>query len=271
MRVVTAINGAAWNVATLAGLRHRDRPELERSNYRGREVSLAGGVAAAVGALAGSAGARRRTAVAAALAIAPAGALGALDDLTESSQGRAKGLRGHLTALREGRLTTGAIKLAGISLAGLAAGTVLAGGRTAPGGIRIADAVTSGALVAGTANLVNLLDLRPGRALKVVAAVAVPLALARHDGAEVAAGVLGSSAAAAPSDLAETTMLGDTGANALGAGLGVALAAHPHPAVRLGALAVVLTATLVSERISFSAVIDRTPWLRNLDDLGRTG
>ena len=272
-RLVAAANAAAWTTAALHQLRSTERPQLQRTNFRGREVSLAGGIAAAVGTLAGVAGAGGRTAVAAALAVVPAGGLGALDDLTEAPDQRStKGLRGHLGALREGRVTTGFLKLAGISLGGLAAGTLLAGGRGSVATWRgIGDAVASGALVAGTANLVNLLDLRPGRALKAVGVAAAPLAFTPAPAGAVAAGVVGAVAAAAPADLAETTMLGDTGANALGAGLGVALAAQRSPAVRLVALAVVVGGILASEKISFSAVIERTSWLRTLDALGREG
>ena len=64
-------------------------------------------------------------------------------------------------------------------------------------------------------------------------------------------------------------MLGDSGANAAGALLGVAWAARlPRPA-RLLALAGVTALTLASERVSFTAVIERTPALRALDQLGR--
>ena len=117
----------------------------------------------------------RRTltlALAGAVAVTAAGGLGALDDLTEREQDRGtKGLRGHLGALAEGRVTTGAVKLLGITAASLFAGTVLADARrratgsSTPFAATALDAVTSGALVAGTANLLNLLDLRPGRAL----------------------------------------------------------------------------------------------------------
>lgn len=270
-RLLAAVNGAAFGTAALAQLRQRSRPALERTNFRGRTVSLAGGVATAVGTLAGTAGAGGATAAAGALAVGAAGALGALDDLTEAPEARStKGLRGHLSALREGRVTTGFVKLAGITTAGLVAGAVLAARRGRLGTWRgLGDAVTSGALVAGTANLLNLLDLRPGRALKVTVAVAAPLALAGGPGGVVAAGVAGAAAAGLPGDLAETTMLGDTGANAVGAALGVALAARRSPVVRLGALALVVAATLASERVSFSAVIARTPWLRTLDEAGR--
>lgn len=271
-RIIAVVNGAAWVRGGLAELRRDPLPELERTNFRGRTVSLGGGVAAAVGTLAGTLSAGGRDATAGVVAVLPAAALGAWDDLGEAPEDRAtKGLRGHLRALREGRLTTGAAKLAGITTAGLAAGAILAAGRGRLAGTGLLDAVTSGALVAGTANLVNLLDLRPGRALKVTAIVAAPLAVVGGPGSAVAAGVAGAAGGALPSDLAETTMLGDTGANALGAALGVALAAHPLPAVRLGALAVVVAGTLASEKVSFSAVIERTPALRALDGAGRLG
>jgi UDP-N-acetylmuramyl pentapeptide phosphotransferase/UDP-N-acetylglucosamine-1-phosphate transferase len=64
-------------------------------------------------------------------------------------------------------------------------------------------------------------------------------------------------------------MLGDCGANALGAGLATAaVAVLPRPA-RLAALGCVLALNAASERVSFTAVIERTPWLRRLDALGR--
>jgi hypothetical protein len=81
--------------------------------------------------------------------------------------------------------------------------------------------------------------------------------------------VLGSAAGSLPSDLAEQTMLGDAGANALGAGVGVvAASALPRPA-RLLALAGVTGLTLASERVSFSKIIDANRWLRAFDRLGR--
>ncbi len=130
-----------------------------------------------------------------------------------------------------------------------------------------ADVVLNGALVAGTANLVNLLDLRPGRALKASAALSLPVA-ATSAGAATGAG-LGAAAVAAPRDLGERDMLGDGGANALGALVGAQWAFGAPRAVRLVALAGVVGLTLASERVSFSGVIERTPWLRRADDLGR--
>lgn len=277
-RLLPALHAAGWTVAASVQARRSDRPSWQRTNFRGRTVSLSGGIATAVGTLAGTASVGGAPALAGAVAVTAAGGLGAFDDLTEREQDRGtKGLRGHLGALAQGTVTTGAIKLLGITAASLLAGTVLADARRRTSGastpfvLTALDSVTSGALVAGTANLLNLLDLRPGRALKAAILLGAPLAAAGGPGAGIGSAVVGSAVAAAPTDLAETTMLGDTGANALGAALGVGLASHPHPAVRLGALAVVVAGTLASERVSFSRVIDATPALAWVDGLGRDG
>jgi hypothetical protein len=113
----------------------------------------------------------------------------------------------------------------------------------------------------------NLLDLRPGRALKVGLLIGAPLATGPAGG--LAAGPVGAAAALLPADLDERIMLGDSGANALGALLGVALAARTGPVGRAAVLTAVAGLTAASERVSFTAVIERTDWLRRLDEFGR--
>ncbi len=145
-----------------------------------------------------------------------------------------RGLRGHLTALARGEVSTGAVKVIGLAACGLVAGALLhpgpAGGAGPPGSVDVGRA--PGRLIAGTANLVNLLDLRPGRALKAVLALGVPDRPPRGGEPAVAGRRrTGSALAALPADLGERAMLGDTGANAAGALLGVALG---RPAGRAG-------------------------------------
>jgi hypothetical protein len=67
----------------------------------------------------------------------------------------------------------------------------------------------------------------------------------------------------------EELMVGDTGSNPMGAAVGLGVVVAFGPAVRLSVLVVVLALNLLSERVSFSSVIDRTPPLRYLDRLGR--
>ena len=214
----------------------------ERTNHRGASVSLLSGPALAV-AVGLSADLPRAAALVVALG---AGAVGAYDD-ARGGRDQAKGFRGHAAALRQGRLTGGAVKVLGIGASGLL-GARLAG-RT--------DVLVAGAVVAASANLLNLLDLRPGRALK---AGAIAAAALRQPGP------LGATAALLPDDLGERTMLGDAGANALGAVLGLALLSR---APARTCLAVLVAATAVSEVVSYSRVIDAVPPLRWLDQAGR--
>ena len=241
-------------------------PRWRRENFRGRSVTLANGVAVAAGAAAGAFSAGRPDAAGLTLGAA---ALGLYDDLYGDSH--ARGLAGHVRALRDGRVTTGIVKLAGLGALGAASAALLRR--------RGVDAAVDVVLVAGSANLVNLLDLRPGRALKAVGfcAAAVALTPARPgtswatgtDRKPVAGSLAGAAVVALPLDLAETTMLGDCGANAAGALLGWCVAATPGRAGRVAAALAVVGLTLASERVSFSEVIARTEWLRRLDAWGR--
>lgn len=267
--------GAARGVLTARPPGGRSR--WERTNHRGETLTLLEGPAWTAGALAGvlaAPGLPPGVRAGAATGLAAAGVLGAVDDLAE--RGSSKGLRGHLGELAHGRLTTGGLKVVGIGTAGvLAAWSVLSAGPGRPAGAAgVADVVVAGGVVAAAANLVNLLDLRPGRALKVVLAGAVPALAAGGPAATLGAAAAGTSAVLLPDDLAERSMLGDAGANAAGALLGAALVAGTAGApggraVRAGALGVLAGLTLASERVSFTRVIERTPVLRELDALGR--
>ncbi|GAA1842652.1 hypothetical protein [Brevibacterium marinum] len=259
----------------------RSHEKVVRTNHAGRDVSLVEGPAVTAGLVAGGLlieAPRQRAATL--LVTTVAGGLGAVDDFLES--GDSKGLRGHLSALAQGQITTGGIKVVGIPLASIAAATILRTGRSSQGlfpSNRTAaektwcastvDVVVTGGVIAGTANLFNLLDLRPGRALK---AGLLTLAFMPHEhGLTWAPGaaIAGSSAAAWPDDLGGEVMLGDTGANALGAGLGTILAENSTATQRALVLSGLVGLTLLSEKVSFTSVIESTPGLREIDAFGR--
>jgi UDP-GlcNAc:undecaprenyl-phosphate/decaprenyl-phosphate GlcNAc-1-phosphate transferase len=243
-----------------------------RTNHRGEPVTLLEGPALAAGAIAGLVvrgsvqPAAWRQALAMAAGAAGAAAFGAYDDLAGS--GDRRGFRGHIGALRHGEITTGAVKLAGIGGTGILS-SALAGGSPA-------DVVINAGLVAGGANLLNLFDLRPGRAIKVALASGALIAAggavrAGRSAAPAGAAALPPVAAALallPEDLGERAMLGDCGANALGAMLGAAAAGLPRTA-RIALLAGIGGLTAASEKVSFTKVIERRPALRWLDMLGR--
>jgi hypothetical protein len=162
-------------------------------------------------------------------------AIGLADDRWS---GEERGFGAHLRA----RHTTGVLKLIAIPLAGL-----------------LRTRSLSGALLVGlSANFINQLDTRPGRAVKayLAAAIAVdaPLALA----------VL-----LAPYDLREMAMLGDGGANGLGAMLGLSSVNRFTGRGRWVAIGALAGLTLLGERRSLGELIERTPVLRELDAWGR--
>lgn len=274
-RLAAAAVAAAATSTTARMLRRwppggRDR--WTRTNHAGRPVTLLEGPAYVLGAAAGSFFSGSRAGV---VAVVGAGALGALDDLAGDASSR--GLRGHLSALGRGQVTTGAGKVLGLAVTGVLAAALVGADRdpTAVRANRAAavDVLLGCSVVAGTANLVNLLDLRPGRALKATLLLGAAMSLtgSTASGVSVASAsvAVGSAAAALRDDLAGASMLGDTGANAAGALLGVALVERWGRAGQLVALGVLTALTLASERVSFTAVIESTPVLRELDAWGR--
>jgi hypothetical protein len=132
----------------------------------------------------------------------------------------------------------------------------------------------SGLLIALSANAVNLFDLRPLRALKAFALGGVPLWLWLTGGTpapELEAGLSALLGAAPVYGLFEArrrVMLGDAGANMLGAVLGFAAAATLPWPVQLAAVAALTALHVYSEKHSLSAWIAARPWAAALDRWG---
>ncbi|HEX2576908.1 MAG TPA: hypothetical protein VHK88_11215 [Aquihabitans sp.] len=191
------------------------------------------------------------------------GLLGLVDDLLGDHGD--KGFRGHLRALAAGRLTTGGLKLVG--------GGLLALGVAATVADDLATTLLGAVVIALAANTANLFDRAPGRATKVaVVAMVALVALTPGDervGLVGTAALVGAAVGLLAPDLREQLMLGDAGANPLGAVLGLGVVLTTGPVVQVVVLAALAAANVAGERVSFSAVIARTPALRALDGLGR--
>ena len=270
------VSGAVAGAAAASALRllRRHPPggsaTWDRTNHAGRTVTLLEGPAYAVGAA--GAAALLGAGPGPVLAATSSAGFGALDDLRGDSS--SKGLKGHLTALTRGEVTTGAVKILGLGVTGLVSAALVdrsADGRgtTGPGGRPgLLDTVVGGAVIAGSANLLNLLDLRPGRALKATIALAALTATSPRSAAAAGAAVGAAAGLLAP-DLAGESMLGDTGANSAGALVGAALVQRTGRRGRWVALVALTALTLASEKVSFTRVIESTPGLRELDALGR--
>ncbi len=274
----TLVALAAALLLTPPILRHLQAEGFVRENYRGARLPFPGGIAiVAAGVLAlGVYSALITVAQFGPSDVAPTigltyplgvALLGLIDDLLA---GTPRGWRGHGRAVLAGAFSTGALKAVG-SLA-LAFYTL--------DGIGLVDGVgdylLAVALLVLTTNLFNLLDLRPGRSAKAFLLLGVLLSLVAwdgRDGFEPELWAIGPLAApilvVGFYDLRERTMLGDVGANMIGAVAGLWLIYAFDTTGQLIALAVVLALTVYGEFRSLSALIERTPLLRQIDSIGR--
>ena len=252
------------------------RHGLARDNYRGRRVAFPAGavlVACSLVALAPLAilddranldlldpGLRRWAVYVLGISL-----LGLIDDALGrgSDEETPRGWRGHARAVASGRFSTGAIKAVGA--------LALAAYATSGLGQRDFTYVADLALLLLTTNLFNLLDLRPGRVEKVFIALLAAVCIAAWTSVpiELLGVFIGPVLVVAAFTLRERAMLGDTGANLVGALAGVTLLVSLGETARYVALGIVLALNIYGEFRSISRTIDGVPLLRSLDSLGR--
>ncbi|ARF54650.1 hypothetical protein [Streptomyces gilvosporeus] len=249
-RISAVLTAAGATRAAYGALRRRPPGGAvlwDRKNYAGRSLQLHAGLATAAGTALTAAtapGLSARARGAAALAVLAAGGCGAYDDLFGIGDPR-RGFRAHLSALRRREVTSGAVKLFGIGAAGLAAGALLKP--------RPADKLLAGVVIAGSAHLVNLLDVRPGRATGAVLALGAPGLLRGGEAGVLSGAAMGAAGAVLGDDLAERTMLGDAGAHALGAALGLAIVAGNGRTGLAAHAAGLVAAAAAGDRVSRAA------------------
>ncbi len=186
--------------------------------------------------------------------------LGLADD---ALSGPERGWRGHVAALRAGRPDTGVLKALGTL--GLALAVMLA---------RAGDTerfLLGAAVLVLATNVFNLVDLRPGRAVKGLIVLGAALTIASGDVRPLwALGLfVGPTLVVGFYDLREQGLLGDTGASLLGAVAGVWLVLTLSAAGLIVAVVALAGISVYGEFRSISALIDRAPLLRQLDSLGR--
>lgn len=187
------------------------------------------------------------------------GFAGIIDDFLGNHQ--SKGFKGHMLNLMKGNLTTGGLK------------AVIGGAVSLAIGLQFStsfwELILNTLIIALTANLINLLDTRPGRAIKgFVILTLVALSVGRLPPVHLI--VLGALAAYFPVDLKAQGMLGDTGANFIGIILGTSLAVSADSMItKLIWLILFLGLNVLSERYSFSKIIENSRLLRYFDVLGR--
>lgn len=189
--------------------------------------------------------------------------LGLIDDTLAAEGTAQRGWRGHGAALLRGEFSTGALKAAGSLGLALFAMSYQ--------GLSNARWLLAAAVLVLATNVFNLLDLRPGRSTKGFVLLGAGLAIGSADLRPLwALGLFAAPALVAGFyDLRERVMLGDTGANLLGALAGLWLVLTLSGTGQLVALAVLALITLYGELRSISSLVERTPLLRELDSWGR--
>jgi UDP-N-acetylmuramyl pentapeptide phosphotransferase/UDP-N-acetylglucosamine-1-phosphate transferase len=193
-------------------------------------------------------------------------ALGLVDDIFGEPAGERparRGWRGHGAAALQGELSTGALKAAGSLGLALFAMSFL--------GLSNGRWLLAAAVLVLATNVFNLLDLRPGRSTKAFVLLGAGLWIGSADPRPLwSLGLLAAPALVAGFyDLREWSMLGDTGANLLGALAGLWLVLTLSGTGQLVALALLAGITIYGELRSISALVERTPGLRELDSWGR--
>ena len=275
--VPTLVALAAALLLTPPILRHLQAEGFTRENYRGVRLPFPGGIAIvaagvlAVGLWTGIVAVAQldrfdwgvQTGLVYPLGVA---LLGLIDDLLA---GTSRGWRGHGRAVLRGEFSTGALK----ALGSLALALYVLDGTSLIEGIP--EYLLAVALLVLTTNLFNLLDLRPGRSAKALLLLGVLLSLIAWEGRDDLAPLWIVGPLAAPIlvvgfyDLRERTMLGDVGANLIGAVAGLWLLYAFETTGQLIALAIVLALTILGEFRSLTTLIERTPLLRQIDSIGR--
>jgi UDP-N-acetylmuramyl pentapeptide phosphotransferase/UDP-N-acetylglucosamine-1-phosphate transferase len=193
--------------------------------------------------------------------------LGFIDDILGKRD--VTGFKGHFRALFKGRLTTGGLKAMGGGVIGFYLALT---NPTVTSSISAGEVILNTLIIALFANMLNLLDLRPGRAIKgfllILALIAI-LGLGTTEWILIAP-LLGAVLCYFGLDLKARAMMGDAGSNVLGLALGYLCVISLGLTVRIFILAVLLGMHLYTERYSLSRTIEKVRILKVLDDLGRS-
>ena len=172
------------------------------------------------------------------------------------------GLIGHFKALFKGSLTTGAFKALLGGFVGLTLAVTLSKS--------IPNIIVATLVVALSTNMMNLFDLRPGRAIKayVILAIIIFLASAKFN-REVMMLIVPAVLAYFYFDLRALTMMGDAGSNVLGVSTGVFIVSSFDLPVQLVSLVLLVAIHVLTEKFSLTKIIENNKFLNYVDKLGR--
>lgn len=185
---------------------------------------------------------------------------GYIDDSLGGSN--AKGFKGHLRAVIKGQLSTGMIKIMLSLIMGFFLSLVYF--------TEMKDIIFNTIFFCLCVNIINLLDLRPGRAIKGFALniLFVSMSSGLKD-TWMLLPILSSLAIYIKGELNENYMLGDTGSNLLGGIMGMYILKVASQGVKYILFSILLALNILSEFKSFSEIIESVPILKSLDSFGQ--
>ncbi|WP_025161755.1 glycosyl transferase [Paraclostridium bifermentans] len=186
--------------------------------------------------------------------------VGILDDIVGNRD--VSGLKGHFKSLLKGHLTTGGFKALFGGFVGLAISVAISK--------NIADICINTLIIALSTNLMNLLDLRPGRAIKVYLVIIITLLLTLVGYPKgLVLILLPSVIVYFFDDLKAKAMMGDTGSNVLGISIGILIAIGYARPIRIGWLVFLVFIHALTEKYSLTKIIENNKVLNFIDKLGR--
>lgn len=191
--------------------------------------------------------------------------VGIIDDQVNEQR---RGWAVHLRALFTGAWTAGSLKIVAIVIGSITAVVSLCVGPAVDHFLWI---LLAAAVIASAANVANILDTGPGRVVKIFIIACLFIGWSGHAGATAwLLPIVCSCLVLLPIDLSEKAMLGDAGANALGAAIGFGIVlAWPLTYTLLIILLLLVGIQVLGDRYSFRRIISSHPLLAFLDNLGR--
>lgn len=189
------------------------------------------------------------------------GIVGLLDDIVGDK--KVKGFKGHILSLFNYKLTTGGLKLIVGGMSSLLVSIIIH--------ISLIDIIVNTFIIGLFTNIINIFDLRPGRAGKVFMFFSIILILSSNTDRYnyIIFSLLGIVIVYLPYDLKAKFMMGDIGSNILGITLGIFCVKTQILSARLLFLVFLALINIISEFYSFTDIIANNKLLCYIDKLGR--
>lgn len=185
---------------------------------------------------------------------------GVLDDIIGNRD--VSGLKGHFKSLFKGNLTTGGFKALFGGFVGLTISVAISKD--------IVDIIVNTLIIALSTNLMNLLDLRPGRAIKAYLMIMIVIFLTLTGYVKVLPLLIVPNVLAYFNyDLKARAMMGDTGSNVLGISIGILVILGYSLKVRVSWLIFLIFIHILTEKYSLTKIIEKNKFLNFIDKLGR--